>query len=65
MTKLYSRHAENAVKISIKGKKLIDTMRYSYGSFSLHSVLLQQTQMPSFKLIRLEMAKLCPGVELF
>ena len=37
-------------------------MKYSYGSFTLHSVLLQQTQMPSFKLIRLEMTKLCSGL---
>ena len=37
-------------------------MRYSYGSFTLHSVLLQQTQMPSFKLIGLEMTKLCYGL---
>ena len=29
-------------------------MRYSYGSFTLHSVSLHQTQMPSFKLIRLD-----------
>ena len=43
-------------------RELIDNMRYSYGSFTLHSVLLQQTQMPSFKLIRLEMTKLCPGL---
>ena len=33
-----------------------------YGSFTLHSVLLQQTQMPSFKSIRLEMTKLCSGL---
>ena len=37
-------------------------MRYSYSSFTLHSVLLQQTQKPSFKLIRLEMTKLCSGL---
>ena len=37
-------------------------MRYSYGSFTQHSVLLQQTQMPSSKLFRLEMTKLLSGL---
>ena len=37
-------------------------MRYSYGSSTLHSVLLQQTQMPSFKFIRLKVTKLYFGL---
>ena len=51
MTRLYSRQAENAVKITIKEKKLKDGMVLSYGSWKMHSVLLHQTHMLSFKSI--------------
>ena len=38
------------------------THTHCYGSFILHSILSQQTQMPSFKSIRLEITKLCSGL---
>ena len=34
---------------------------YNYDSFTLHSVLFQQTQLPGFKSIKQEMTKLCSG----
>ena len=48
MTKLYYRQAENAVKFQSKGNNL-DTMRYSYGHFTLHSELLQSNTNAKFE----------------
>ena len=56
MTKLYSRQAENAVKMMVKGNCLKDRTSLSYGSCALHSLLLQQTHTPNFKAISHEMS---------
>ena len=53
------RTRRKCLKMIVNGKLLKDSMRKSYGSSALLSVLLQQTQMPTFKSVRPEMTKFC------
>ena len=48
MIKLYSGQAENAAKKQSKGNDSYN-MSYSYGSFVLHSVLLQKNTNAKFQ----------------